>query len=95
MVNYPAWLAPDPLVYPIGHEGVEFMPAYIGVGDLAWANSGVTRKIKTAKFANILVPLPGLYYGVRGPEWAGKIWQNDCERPTKSTWSTLQPKGWL
>lgn len=77
VVNYPAWLAPDPLVYPIGHEGVEFMPAYIGVGDLAWANSEVTRKIKTAEFANILVPLPGLYYGVRGPRVG---WEDLAER---------------
>jgi hypothetical protein len=73
VVNCPAWLAPQRLVYPIGHEGVEFMPAYVGVGDLAWANSGVRRKIRTARFANTLVPLPGLYCGVRGPtvEWEG------------------------
>ncbi|MFQ6101657.1 MAG: hypothetical protein ACE5OS_10560 [Anaerolineae bacterium] len=73
VVNYPAWLAPDRLVYPVGHEGVEFMPVYLGVGDLAWANSGVEREIQTAKFANALVKLPGLYCGVRGPEvgWEG------------------------
>ena len=73
VVNCPAWLAPDRLVYPIGHEGVEFMPAYVGVGDLAWVNSGVSRQIRTAKFANTLVPLPGLYCGVRRPAvgWEG------------------------
>ena len=77
VINYPTWLAPDTLVYPIGHEGVEFMPAYIGVKDLAWANSGTMRKIKTARFANALVALPGLWYGVRGPDVG---WEDLAER---------------
>ena len=73
VVNYPAWLAPDRLVYPVGHEGVEFMPDYLGVNDLAWANSGAWREIETVRFANALMGLPGLYCGVRGPEveWVG------------------------
>ena len=77
VVNYPTWLAPDRPVYPIGHEGVEFMPAYVGMRDLAWINSGVRRKIRTARFANILAPLPGLYYGVRGPAVG---WEDLAER---------------
>lgn len=77
MVNHPAWLAPDRLVYPIGHEGVEFMPAYIGVGDLVWVNSGVMREIETVKFSNTLIPLSGLYCGVRGPEVG---WDDLAER---------------
>lgn len=73
VINYPAWMAPDRLVYPVGHEGVEFMPAYTDVADLAWVNSGVQREIQTAKFANTRASLPGLYCGVRGPdvEWEG------------------------
>jgi hypothetical protein len=73
VVNYPAWLAPGQIVYPVGHEGVEFMPRYIGVGDLVWANSGAERDVFTAKFANELPPWPGYYYGIRGPEvsWEG------------------------
>ena len=73
VVNYPAWLSPHPLVYPVGHEGVEFMPRYTAPADLAWANSGVRREIQTAKFANTLVELEGLYCGVRGPDvgWEG------------------------
>lgn len=68
IVNYPAWLAPDRSVYPIGHEGTEFMPGYANVSDLSWVNNGPRRDIQTAKFANTLIPLPGLTYGVRGPE---------------------------
>jgi len=73
VVNYPAWLSPHPLVYPVGHEGVEFMPRYTAPADLVWANSGVRREIQTAKFANTLIELEGLYCGVRGPDvgWEG------------------------
>jgi hypothetical protein len=67
-VNYPAWLAPDRSVYPIGHEGVEFMPGYTHVADLAWVNTGVRREIEAVKFASTLVPLPDLYYGIRGSD---------------------------
>ncbi len=73
IVNYPAWLAPDRSVYPIGHEGVEFMPGYAYVSDLSWVNGGPRLDVMTAKFANTLRPLPGMTYGVRGPdvEWEG------------------------
>ncbi len=82
VVNYPAWLAPGRIVYPVGHEGVEFMPRYVGVDDLVWANSGTERDVFTAKFANELPPWPGYYYGIRGPEvsWDGlaeRIWNAD------------------
>ena len=73
VINYPAWLSLDHTVYPVGHEGVEFMPGYVGIGDLVWINNGVRREVRTAKFSNALVQLPGLYTGVRGPEvpWEG------------------------
>jgi hypothetical protein len=73
VVNYPAWLAPGRLVYPLGHEGVEFVPSFAGVGDLVWSNSGATRSVRAASFGNSLPESPGYYYGVRGPEvsWEG------------------------
>jgi hypothetical protein len=77
VVNYPAWLAPDRPVYPIGHEGVEFMPGYTNVADLAWVNTGMRREVQAVKFANTLVPLPDLYYGVRGSHIG---WEDLAER---------------
>ena len=77
VVNYPAWIAPDRPVYPIGHEGVEFMPGYTHVADLAWINTGVRREIQAVKFANTLVPLPDLYYGIRGSDTG---WEDLAER---------------
>jgi hypothetical protein len=68
VVNYPAWMAPERVVYPVGHEGVEFMPIYTDVSDLVWANRGVERDVETVRFPNALTPLPGFYAGVRGPD---------------------------
>jgi hypothetical protein len=76
-VNYPAWLAPDRPVYPIGHEGVEFMPGYTHIADLAWINTGVRREIEAVKFSSTLVPLPDLYYGIRGSNTG---WEDLAER---------------
>lgn len=68
VVNWPAWGALETLKYPLGHEGVEFLPLYAGVGDLIWINTGANRRIETVKFSNVLHPIPGLMFGIRGPE---------------------------
>jgi hypothetical protein len=66
LVNYPAWLAPRDLVYPVGHEGVLFLPNYMDVGDLIWVNGGPAVDVETFKFPNLLPEYPDYIHGVRG-----------------------------
>ena len=77
VVNFPAWLAPGRIVYPVGHEGVEFLPSFASIGDLVWSNGGGEQHVRTARFSNALPPSPGYYYGARGPEVS---WQELAER---------------
>jgi hypothetical protein len=44
----------------------------MGLRELTWVNTGLWRGVRTAKFANAMAPLAGLYVGVRGPEVAWK-----------------------
>ena len=73
VLNFPAWLAPGRLVYPLGHEGTEFMASYVNIKEMVWANAGAEPAVRAAKFSNSLPPWPGYFYGIRGPEvtWEG------------------------
>jgi len=52
-VNIPAWLAPKESTYALGHEGVTFIPSYVGVKDFVYVNSGLERKTYAVRFANV------------------------------------------
>jgi hypothetical protein len=86
VVNFPAWLAPGRIVYPLGHEGVELMPPYANIGELVWSNSRVQRSVRTAKFSNALPTSPGYYYGIRGPE---TTWEELASRVRDADWVHL------
>jgi len=86
VVNFPAWLAPRRIVYPLGHEGVELMPSYASIGELVWSNGQVQRSIRTAKFSNALPISPGYYYGIRGPE---VTWEELATRVRDADWVYL------
>jgi len=65
-VNFPAWVAPRRIVYPVGHEGVLFLPNYMDIGDLIWVNGGPDVDFQALKFSNTLSEYSSYIQGVRG-----------------------------
>jgi len=52
-VNIPTWLAFKESTYVLGHEGVTFIPGYVGVQDFIYVNSRIECTANGATFANI------------------------------------------
>jgi len=64
-VNVPAWAAYKNFTFPVGREGVAFLPGYVGMSDFIWANTGLTVESRAVTFANIQREQP-YWYGTWG-----------------------------
>ena len=65
-VNLPAWVNVPRPWYPIGHEGVLFMPAYATMAQFLTVNTGRPSYADALEFNNVTTP-QAYYYGVYGP----------------------------
>ena len=65
-VNLPAWVSAERQWYPIGHEGVLFLPAYTTLSDFVFVNTGQPSQAIGVEFNNLTTP-QAYYYGVYGP----------------------------
>jgi chromate transport protein ChrA len=65
-VNLPAWISTPQFWYPIGHEGVLFMPGYSSMADFVSTNLNRRSPATGVEFNSLSVPQP-YYYGVYGP----------------------------
>ena len=79
-VNIPAWLAPKESAYALGHEGVTFIPSYVGVKDFVYVNSGLERKTYAVRFANVEKHWRD-YIGCYGPQVG---WEDLCKAIRKA-----------
>ncbi len=65
-VNLPAWVSAPRFWYPIGHEGVLFMPGYASMADFVSVNTGRPSRAVGVEFNNLSTP-QAYHYGVYGP----------------------------
>lgn len=65
-VNLPAWVSSTHNWFPIGHEGVLFLPAYSSMANYLAVNLDRAVQAKAVEFDNLSVPQP-YYYGIYGP----------------------------
>jgi len=65
-VNLPAWVSAERQWYPIGHEGVLFLPAYVTLSDFVSVNTGQPSQAIGVEFNNLTTP-QAYHYGVYGP----------------------------
>jgi hypothetical protein len=65
-VNLPTWISTPQLWYPIGHEGVLFMPSYSTMADFVSTNLNRPSQAVAVEFNSLSTPEP-YYYGVYGP----------------------------
>jgi len=80
-VNLPAWTNRTHAWFPIGHEGVLFLPSYTNLKTFLSSNLGRPSAASAIEFDNITTPQP-YYYGVYGAtfDWgplAEKVRQAD------------------
>ena len=65
-VNVPAWVSAERPWYPIGHEGVLFLPAYATLSEFVYVNTGRPSQAIGVEFNNLTAP-QAYHYGVYGP----------------------------
>ena len=67
IVNFPSWLSPVEPYFPIGNNGIQLIPSYIGIGDFIFAHNDQDQPTRTVRFSNVR-ETPPYYSGVHGPE---------------------------
>jgi len=65
-VNLPAWVSAERPWYPIGHEGVLFLPAYATLSEFVFVNTGRPSQAIGIEFNTLTMP-QAYHYGVYGP----------------------------
>jgi hypothetical protein len=66
VVNMVSWLTPPQRTFALGNNGIQWLPFYVGIEDVAFAVDEVDYPIEALQFHNIRQPQP-YYYGMRGP----------------------------
>jgi hypothetical protein len=67
VVNMVSWLTPPERTFALGNNGIQWLPFYIGIEDVAYAVDEVDYPIEALQFHNVRQPQP-YYYGMRGPK---------------------------
>lgn len=65
IINSIDWLAYVHAWYPLGHEGVEVSPLYVGLRELAEINSGVRVDFEGSLFPPVQTQMDGYFYGLK------------------------------
>jgi hypothetical protein len=65
VVNMPSWLAPADRTFALGNNGIQFIPGYIGIEDVIFAQNDAVHPARAVQFANVRSPQP-YYYGMFG-----------------------------
>ena len=65
VVNMVSWLTPSSRTFALGNNGIQWLPFYVGIEDVAYAVDEVDYPIDALQFHNIRQPQP-YYYGMRG-----------------------------
>lgn len=66
VVNMVSWLTPPERTFALGNNGIQWLPFYVGIRDVAYAVDEIDYPIEALQFHNIRQPQP-YYYGMRGP----------------------------
>jgi hypothetical protein len=66
VVNMVAWLTPPDKTFALGNNGIQWLPFYVGIEDVAYAVDEVDYPIEALQFHNIRQPQP-YFYGMSGP----------------------------
>lgn len=64
-VNMPEWIAYKDTTFPVGTEGVAFVPNYVGISDFIWVNTGLDVQAREVIFANVQSDQP-YWFGTWG-----------------------------
>jgi hypothetical protein len=66
VVNMVSWLTPPQRTFALGNNGIQWLPFYVGIEDVAYAVDEVDYPIEALQFHNVRQPQP-YFYGMRGP----------------------------
>lgn len=67
IVNFPSWLSPVEPYFPLGNNGIQLIPGYIGIEDFIFAHNGQDQPARTVRFSNVR-ETPPYYSGIHGAE---------------------------
>lgn len=65
ILNIPSWIAPSHTVYPLGHEGITFLPGYIPAVALLQAQVSQPLRVDLLRYTDLKPEMP-YYYEVAG-----------------------------
>jgi hypothetical protein len=75
IINPLDWLAYAQAWYPLGHEGVEVAPSYVGLRDLTEINSGVRAEFESTLFPPVQTKMDQYFYSLKADlkaqDWTG------------------------
>lgn len=66
VINMVSWLTPPEKTFALGNNGIQWLPFYVGIADVAYAVDEVDYPIEALQFHNVRQPQP-YFYGMRGP----------------------------
>lgn len=66
VINLPSWIAYRQTIYPLGHEGITFIPGYVPMEAIIAVQTDEPVQVQMLRYDDLIPSLPPYYYDVVG-----------------------------